>query len=141
LVISWYSFLLYFIFIPFFNKKNRKYYDGFLLTWTYLIIIIVISFRTNDFDEYDYFFGFTLIIGLPFISELVLKSTRKNYIRGNIDLKSDVLKNFKTKNEFTILEITSSLNISEYKARKILNNMVKEGKIELKKAAIKITIK
>ncbi len=78
---------------------------------------------------------------MPFISELVLKSTRKNYIRGNIDLKSDVLKNFKTKNEFTILEITSSLNISEYKARKILNNMVKEGKIELKKAAIKITIK
>lgn len=122
-----------YVFIPFFKKKDKKYYDGFLLTWSYLVIIIIISFRTNNFEEYDYFYGFSFVIGLPFISEIILKSKRKNSTIKSINYKSDVQKIFKNKDVFIILEVTTSLNISEYQARKVLDSMLSEGTIEVKK--------
>ena len=109
-----FSYLAY-IFIPLFNKKDKKYYDGFLLTWAYFVIIIVISFRTNNLEEYDYYVVFSFIIGLPLISELILKSRRMSSIRSSIDYKSDIQKMFRNKDEFVILEVTTLLNISEYK--------------------------
>ena len=123
-----------YVFIPFFKKKDKKYYDGFLLTWSYLVIIIIISFRTNSFEEYDYFYGFSFVIGLPFISEIFLKNRRKNSTRKSINFKNDILKIFKNKDIFVILEVTTSLNISEYQARKVLDSMLSEGIIQVKKS-------
>lgn len=126
------SYLVY-IFIPFFKKKDNKYYDGFLLTWAYFVIIIVISFRTDNFEEFDYYVGFSFLIGLPFISEFILKSRRMSTKRMSIDYKNDIQKMFWNKDEFVILEVSTLLNISEYKARKVLNTMITDGTIEYKK--------
>ena len=46
LIAGFISYSIY-VFIPFFKMKEKRYYNGFLLAWSYIVIIIVISFRTK----------------------------------------------------------------------------------------------
>jgi len=131
-----FSYSIY-IFIPFFNKKSVKYYDGFLLAWAYFAIIIVITFRTSNLEEYDYFVAFSFIVSLPFISELILKSKRNINKEKNFKLKKEISKLFDINTWFTILDVSSNIKVSEYIIRKDLNEMVKEGFVELKKVGTK----
>lgn len=131
-----FSYSIY-IFIPFFNKKSVKYYDGFLLAWAYFVIIIMIAFRTSNLEEYDYFVAFSFIISLPFISELILKSKRNTNKKININIKKEISKLFDINTWFTILDVSSHIKVSEYIIRKDLNEMVNEGLVELKKVGTK----
>jgi hypothetical protein len=131
-----FSYSIY-IFIPFFNKKSVKYYDGFLLAWAYFAIIIVIAFRTSNLEEYDYFMAFSFIVSLPFISELILKSKRNINKEKNFNIKKEIPKLFDINTWFSILDVSSKIKVSEYIIRKDLNEMVKEGFVELKKVGTK----
>lgn len=136
LIAGFISYSMY-VYIPFFRLKEKKYYDGFLLAWAYAVIIIVISFRTNNFEEYDYFIAFTFLSGLPLISEVLLMVKRKRINGHNLNYQDEIIKRFMHRRDFVILDVINLFNISEYKARKILNKMIESGNIYSEKIGTK----
>lgn len=132
LIAGFISYSIY-VFIPFFKMKEKRYYNGFLLAWSYIVIIIVISFRTNNFEEYDYFTAFSFLSGLPIISELFLIFRRKSNSRQDGNYKDVIVNKFKNVDNFVLLDVTRLLNITEHIARRTLKEMINEGSIEANK--------
>ena len=129
-----------FIFIPFFEKKKYKYFDGYALATPYLTILVLALFRSEEIDDFEYITLFSFVIGISIVFELLLTYSRKKSVpkkASEDNYEKRIKELFSNEDSFVLLEVVTKLNISEYKARLILVNMEKKGQISFIKDGIK----
>ena len=137
------GFLSYFaiVFIPCFQKRKKHYFDGLGLLSAFGSIVIICLFRSENVDDYGYVSMLGFFGGLPFIAEIINLFRRKHksdkIISKVNNLEDFILKEFENYEKFDLIQITSILKISEYKARKIVNSLIEKGKIQVIKDGIK----
>lgn len=117
------------VFIPFFDKKNKRYFDGLGLLFAYGSIALICLFRSESFDDYIYVSMLGFVGGIPFIIEIINLFLGKSKKTRMDNPEKIIIKEFESYELFDLVQITSALGISEYKAKKILNSLIEQGKI------------
>jgi hypothetical protein len=120
------------IFIPFFDKKKSKYFDGYAFAMPYLTILVIVLFRSKEIDDFEYTTLFSFVIGLSVILQMLITYSKKKRVMKTLndgDFEKRIATLFSAKNTFVLLDVVSELKISEYKARLILKNMINQNLI------------
>ena len=126
------------VFIPFFEKRKKRYYDVLGLMCPYVVVVFICLIRSENFDDYTYVSAFVFMASIPFIPMLFSKILNKLRTKqADVNQEEVLFDKFRKEEKFELVQVVSLLKISEYKARKLLKKLVEQKKVIIIKQGCK----